>query len=113
MLNLDTHVLLHALRGGLTRRERGLLEKQSWSISAEWPEPSLPLTFGRSTSKSVAASAGVEFVLVGGVAAAAHGSPRSTQVLDVVYGRRLENLEALVRALRPHQPYPKFVTTTR
>jgi PIN domain nuclease of toxin-antitoxin system len=34
MLNLDTHVLLHALGGRLTPRERRLLEADSWSISA-------------------------------------------------------------------------------
>jgi PIN domain nuclease of toxin-antitoxin system len=33
MLNLDTHVLLHALGGRLTPRERRLLEGDSWSIS--------------------------------------------------------------------------------
>jgi PIN domain nuclease of toxin-antitoxin system len=34
MLNLDTHVLLHALAGSLTARERRLLTRQSWGISA-------------------------------------------------------------------------------
>lgn len=34
MLNLDTHVLLHALGGRLTRREIRLLESEQWSISA-------------------------------------------------------------------------------
>src|SRR5260370_29762873 len=33
------------------------------------------------------AEAGVDFILVGGLAAAAHGSPRSTQDVDVVYSR--------------------------
>jgi len=33
MLNLDTHVLLHALTDTLTERETNLLSKQSWSIS--------------------------------------------------------------------------------
>ncbi|MCU0760913.1 MAG: PIN domain-containing protein [Steroidobacteraceae bacterium] len=33
MLNLDTHVLLHAVGGELTRRERQLLENDSWSVS--------------------------------------------------------------------------------
>ncbi len=51
------------------------------------------------------AAAQVDFVLVGGVAAAAHGSPRSTQDLDVVYGRRPENLRRIVDALAPHHPY--------
>lgn len=34
MLNLDTHILVHALSGGLTPRERGLLSRNQWSISA-------------------------------------------------------------------------------
>jgi PIN domain nuclease of toxin-antitoxin system len=34
MLNLDTHILLHALAGSLTARERRLLSRQEWSISA-------------------------------------------------------------------------------
>ena len=51
------------------------------------------------------ASAHVDFILVGGVAAAAHGSPRSTQDVDVVYGRSDSNLEKLVGALGPYRPY--------
>jgi PIN domain nuclease of toxin-antitoxin system len=34
MLNLDTHIVLHALTGDLSRRERVLLSGDSWSISA-------------------------------------------------------------------------------
>ena len=34
MLNLDTHVLIYALAGQLTARDRRLLESDSWSISA-------------------------------------------------------------------------------
>ncbi len=34
MLNLDTHILLHALEGTLTDRERNLLTADRWSISA-------------------------------------------------------------------------------
>ncbi|MDE0454102.1 MAG: type II toxin-antitoxin system VapC family toxin [Gammaproteobacteria bacterium] len=34
MLNLDTHILIHALGGGLRPRERELLERNEWSISA-------------------------------------------------------------------------------
>lgn len=34
MLNLDTHVLLYALTGDLTPRERTLLSNDTWSISA-------------------------------------------------------------------------------
>ena len=53
----------------------------------------------------VLAAGQVDFVLVGGVAAAAHGSPRSTQDLDIVYGRGLENLRRIVNTLAPHHPY--------
>ncbi|HEY7714969.1 MAG TPA: type II toxin-antitoxin system VapC family toxin [Candidatus Binatia bacterium] len=34
MLNLDTHVLIYALTGDLTPRERALLSNEIWSISA-------------------------------------------------------------------------------
>ena len=33
MLNLDTHIVLHALAGGLTDREARLLANDTWSIS--------------------------------------------------------------------------------
>ena len=49
--------------------------------------------------------AGVEFILVGGVAATVHGSARLTQDIDVVYARAGENLERLVAALAAHGPY--------
>ena len=34
MLNLDTHILLHALNGALTPKEQKLLSRETWSISA-------------------------------------------------------------------------------
>jgi hypothetical protein len=51
------------------------------------------------------ASAGVEFVVVGGVAGAAHGLARATYDLDVVYSRAAPNLERLEAALAPLAPY--------
>jgi predicted nucleotidyltransferase len=48
---------------------------------------------------------GVEFILVGGIAAAAHGAVRSTRDLDVVYRRTPENIDRLVKALSSHAPY--------
>src|SRR5436305_14303639 len=51
------------------------------------------------------ASAEVEFVIVGGVAAAAHGSPRATQDFEIVYGRNRNNLERVAAALSPLEPY--------
>ena len=49
--------------------------------------------------------AGVEFVIVGGVAATIHGSSRLTSDLDVLYARAPENLKRLVQALEPLRPY--------
>jgi PIN domain nuclease of toxin-antitoxin system len=34
MLNLDTHILIHALEGSLTPAERRLLASEAWGISA-------------------------------------------------------------------------------
>lgn len=53
------------------------------------------------------ADAHVEFIVVGGVAAFAHGAARATQDLDVVYRRTPETLRRIVLALGPHQPYPR------
>jgi predicted nucleotidyltransferase len=51
------------------------------------------------------ADAGVEFILVGGVAAIAHGSARLTRDVDVVYRRSPDNLGRLVLSLAPYHPY--------
>jgi hypothetical protein len=53
----------------------------------------------------VLASGGVEFIVIGGVAGALHGSAAITQDLDVVYARTRENIRRLAAALQPHQPY--------
>lgn len=47
----------------------------------------------------------VDFILVGGVAATAHGSARSTQDIDLLYSREPENLKRLADCLAPHRPY--------
>jgi hypothetical protein len=47
----------------------------------------------------------VDFIIVGGVAARAHGSSRLTDDLDISYARDTANLSRLVRALAPWQPY--------
>ena len=44
--------------------------------------------------------AGVEFVLIGGVAARLHGSPSLTRDLDICHRRSAENLERLAQVLR-------------
>ncbi len=47
----------------------------------------------------------VEFILVGGVAATAHGSARATYDVDVVYARSRDNMARLAEALAPLKPY--------
>jgi hypothetical protein len=49
--------------------------------------------------------AGVEYIVIGGVAASIHGSVRSTLDVDIVYRRTPENIRRLVLALTPHHPY--------
>jgi len=48
---------------------------------------------------------GVRFIVVGGIAAAAHGAARATYDLDIVYARDTENLRRLVEVLGPLSPY--------
>lgn len=47
----------------------------------------------------------VEFIVIGGVAATAHGSARLTLDLDVVYRRTPENIARLAHCLASHSPY--------
>lgn len=54
---------------------------------------------------SVLQAAGVEFIVVGGVAGALHGSAFVTVDLDVVYSRSRENIKRLVDALKEYSPY--------
>jgi hypothetical protein len=49
--------------------------------------------------------AGIDFILVGGVAGTVHGSARLTRDVDVVYARSPENMRRLVDALSSHNPY--------
>jgi len=49
----------------------------------------------------------VEFFVVGGVAARAHGLRKQVNDLDVVYRRSRENFRRIVDALRPLNPYPR------
>lgn len=53
---------------------------------------------------NVLVAADVEFIIVGGAAATAHGSSRLTTDLDVVYSRDSKNIKRLVSALEPLQP---------
>ena len=51
------------------------------------------------------ADGGVAFIVIGGVAANAHGAIRTTRDVDVVYDRSPDNLASLERALSPIAPY--------
>jgi hypothetical protein len=59
---------------------------------------------------AVLTSSRVEFIIVGGFAATAHGSAHVTVDLDVVYRRTRENLTRLAVALDPLQPYLRGVS---
>lgn len=48
---------------------------------------------------------GVQFIVVGGAAAIAHGSSRLTQDLDIVCERSPANMDRLVAALAARRPY--------
>jgi predicted nucleotidyltransferase len=49
--------------------------------------------------------ADVKFIVIGGVAAVAHGTARLTLDVDVVYARDRENIARLAQVLAPHAPY--------
>src|SRR5437899_7664280 len=47
----------------------------------------------------------VQFIVIGGLAAMAHGNARSTYDVDVIYARNRQNISRLARALGPYEPY--------
>ncbi len=47
----------------------------------------------------------VDFILIGGLAAAAHGAIRTTKDVDVVYARTEANVRRLAAALETLEPY--------
>ena len=49
---------------------------------------------------SALARGGVDFVVIGGIAAVLHGDPMGTEDVDTTIRRTSENIEALVRVLR-------------
>lgn len=53
---------------------------------------------------SLLADGEVQFVVIGGVAMYANGSPHLTRDLDICYQRSPENIRRLVSALAPHRP---------
>jgi predicted nucleotidyltransferase len=54
---------------------------------------------------SALTNGGVEFIIIGGFAATAHGSAHVTVDLDVIYRRTKDNIARLAEALEPLQPY--------
>ncbi len=48
---------------------------------------------------------GVEYIIIGGAAATAHGASQLTLDLDIVYRRDSENANRLAAALAPYEPY--------
>jgi predicted nucleotidyltransferase len=56
------------------------------------------------------AAAGVEFVVIGGIAAIAHGSPQITRDLDIVFATNAANLERLGQALQDMKATLRGVT---
>ena len=54
-------------------------------------------------------TAGVRLVVVGGVAAAAHGSAHVTNDLDICYDEAPDNLARLATLLAQWEPYPRGV----
>jgi predicted nucleotidyltransferase len=50
----------------------------------------------------------VKFVIIGGAALILHGSTRLTFDIDLLYERSAENIERLLRALRPFAPKPRL-----
>jgi len=48
--------------------------------------------------------AGVEFVIIGGVAAIAHGAERNTMDLDIAASMSLDNLQKLIAAIQDLRP---------
>ena len=47
----------------------------------------------------------VEFIIIGGAAAIAHGASRLTEDLDLVYRRDQKNVETIIKSLAPFAPY--------
>jgi len=55
----------------------------------------------------ILADAGVEFVIVGGLAVRSHGSAYLTEDLDICFSRSNENLKRIADALAPFHPRPR------
>jgi predicted nucleotidyltransferase len=64
-----------------------------------------PVAFDPVATLQALHDAGVEFVLIGGVAARIHGSPSLTRDIDICYARDADNLKRLAKVLRKHHAY--------
>lgn len=53
------------------------------------------------------AAAGVEFVIVGGIAIRSHGGSYITEDLDICYSRTIDNLKKITDVLAPLNPRPR------
>ncbi|MCB1190444.1 MAG: hypothetical protein H7A23_16270 [Leptospiraceae bacterium] len=47
----------------------------------------------------------IEYIIIGGYAAAIHGSARLTSDIDFVYKRSQDNIKKIAQALKDHHPY--------
>ena len=73
------------------------------------PSPPGDLT----TLLSKLASSGVEFVLVGGLAAVAQGAPITTHDVDIVPERTPQNIDALLTRRQPNRSFTPPVTSPK
>lgn len=68
-------------------------------------EPTRPETTDFERVLRALHEAGVEFILIGGLAAVVWGASRFTRDVDILYRRTPENLQRLADALAPLAPY--------
>lgn len=69
-------------------------------LLASATEPAVPAPFDPERQLAALADSAVEHVLIGGLAAALHGSPTATNDADICPRRDPDNLQRLSRALR-------------
>lgn len=99
--DIDRTLLRENLRRSVAERLEGL--HSMGRLSTKLRRDSAPMNL--EVLLCALSDAHVEFVLVGGVAARAHGSARFTQDADIAYARSRENLARVVTALEAFEPY--------
>lgn len=87
----------------LTPAER-LRRHQSWQ--SYWSKNAMSPDFVDTIVKRLVRE-NVEFIIVGGVSATLHGSPRITLDLEICYHRTPENIQRIIAALAPMDPRPR------